>query len=297
MRTQLTDLNWQWLRTTDHYACQIRIDEVTVESQQLSIADQYALLLRAAEVDYNHAVLLRFASAAAPLDLAIFDMVVPARDAAATSDKATYSFTTAVADSANGTDWLAFTWSVPLFSAAPATDLLAVSMETGPQLEMLLSTDLAYASMESLIASGTSSADYQRFDFGASFFDESVAESSQAFDLTFLLVDDTPAIDRIECTFEAGLFDPVDGVDRMEVTIVALLKDSVTASSAFDISGLSFQSTESSVLVSDAFYNTLASPAPDAVGASDTVEIGIRYAIDFYFGGLAIGGSPFGGRI
>ncbi len=297
MRIRLTDVDWQWLRTVDHYVRQIRIDEVSVESRHLSLADQYSILLRAAEVAYNHAVLSRFASVAASLDLAILDMVVPARDAVATSDKATYSFTKAVADSANGTDWLAFTWSAPLFSQAAAQDLLAFSMLAAPYVEQLISTDFIYARVESLSKSPAGAADHQNFAYVCSVSDTAAAGSYQAFELDFLLMDSAPAVDRIECTFEAGLFDAVDGVDRLSVTIVALLKDSVTASSAFDISGLSFQSTESSVLVSDAFYNTLASPAPDAVGASDTVEIGIRYAIDFYFGGLAIGGSPFGGRI
>lgn len=297
MRIRLTDVDWQWLRTADHYVRQIRIDEVSVESRHLSLADQYSILLRAAEVAYNHAVLLRFASVAASLDLVILDMVVPARDAVATSDKATYSFTKAVADSANGTDWLAFTWSAPLFSQAATQDLLAFSMLAAPYVEQLISTDFIYARVESLSKSPAGAADYQNFAYVCSVSDTAATGSYQAFELDFLLMDSAPAVDRIECTFEAGLFDAVDGVDRLSVTIVALLEDSVTASSAFDISGLSFQSTESSVLVSDAFYNTLASPAPDAVGASDTVEIGIRYAIDFYFGGLAIGGSPFGGRI
>lgn len=297
MRIRLTDVDWQWLRTADHYVRQIRIDGVSVESRHLSLADQYSILLRAAEVAYNHAVLSRFASVAASLDLAILDMVVPARDAVATSDKATYSFTKAVADSANGTDWLAFTWSAPLFSQAAAQDLLAFSMLAAPYVEQLISTDFIYARVESLSKSSAGAADYQNFAYVCSVSDIAAAGSYQAFELDFLLMDSAPAVDRIECTFEAGLFDAVDGVDRLSVTIVALLEDSVTASSAFVISGLSFQSTESSVLVSDAFYNTLASPAPDAVGASDTVEIGIRYAIDFYFGGLAIGGSPFGGRV
>lgn len=297
MRIRLTDVNWQWLRTADHYVRQIRIDEVSVESRHLSLADQYSILLRAAEVAYNHAVLSRFASVAASLDLAILDMVVPARDAVATSDKATYSFTKSVADSANGTDRMAFTWSVPLFSQASAQDLLAFSMLAAPYVEQLISTDFIYAHVESLLKSSAGPADYQNFAYVCSVSDTAATGSYQAFELDFLLMDSAPAVDRIECTFEAGLFDPVDGVDRMEVTIVALLEDSVTASSAFYISGQSFQSTESSVLVSDVFYNTLSSAAPDAVGASDTVEVGIRYAIDFYFGGLAIGGSPFGGRI
>lgn len=297
MRIQLTDLNWQWLRTTDHYACQIRIDEVSIESRQLSIADQYSLLLRAAEVDYNHAVLLRFNSAALPADRVVFDIDSLVRDAVPSSDKVVYSFTKAVADSANGTDWIAFTWSVPLFSVAPATDLVAFDIDVAPFQEALLSVDVAYADIESLLRSATASTDYQRFDFSAGLSDEAPTSSFQAFELTFFLTDSAPAVDRIECTFEAGLFDAVEGTDRVAVTVVALLEDSVTVSSAFDISGLSFQSTESSVLVSDAFFNTLSSPAPDAVGASDTIEIGIRYAIDFYFGGLAIGGSPFGGRI
>lgn len=297
MRIRLTDVNWQWLRTADHYVRQIRIDEVSVESRHLSLANQYSILLRAAEVNYNHAVLLRFNSAAVPQDRAFFYINSPVFDSALLSDKSVFAFTKAVADSANGTDRIAFTWSVPLFSQASAHDLLAFSMLAAPYVEQLISTDFIYARVESLLKSSAGPADYQNFAYVCSVSDTAATGSYQAFELDFLLMDSAPAVDRIECTFEAGLFDPVDGVDRMEVTIVALLEDSVTASSAFYISGQSFQSTESSVLVSDVFYNTLSSAAPDAVGASDTVEIGIRYAIDFYFGGLAIGGSPFGGRI
>ena len=100
----------------------------------------------------------------------------------------------------------------------------------------------------------------------------------------------------MRCTFQAGLFDSAAGTDRVSVTISTLVRDSVTAASGFFLSGRAFQNTSSSVAVTDVFYSTFTDPQPDSVGASDFIEIGIRYVVDFYFGGMSFGGSPFGGR-
>lgn len=140
------------------------------------------------------------------------------------------------------------------------------------------------------------SADDVRFQFVAGVSDSAVIGEFHSFALSFLLKSPAAAVDFVQCTFQAGLFDSAAGTDRVSVTISTLVRDSVTAVSGFLLSGRAFQNTASSVVATDAFYSTFTDPQPDSVGASDFIEIGIRYVVDFYFGGMSFGGSPFGGR-
>ena len=87
MRLRLTDENWQWLRSTDHYSCQLQLSDVN--GTHLSVAEQYAALFRATEVAYNNATLLRPKSLVSLADSQRFNMRVLVKDDAVSAD---YSF-------------------------------------------------------------------------------------------------------------------------------------------------------------------------------------------------------------
>lgn len=258
MRLRLTDENWQWLRSTDHYSCQLQLSDVN--GTHLSVAEQYAALFRATEVAYNNATLLRPKSPVFLADKPYVNMRVLAKSDAATADYPKFSFTRVVKDAATPADRQMFSFSYIY------KDVVNLSER--------LSFDVRFAGVS----------------------DSAVTGEFCSFALSFLLKSPAAVVDFVQCTFRAGLFDSVAGSDRVSVTISTLVRDSVTAASGFFLSGRAFQNTASSVAVTDAFYSTFTDPQPDSVGASDFIEIGIRYVVDFYFGGMSFGGSPFGGR-
>lgn len=294
MRLRLSDESWQWLRTADHYASQIQL--VSVNGAQLSIADQYAALLRAAEVSYNHAALLRFKSEASADSRSYLDIVVPVLDSVPASDYSRFLFTRVVKDVATSSDKQMFTFTYLCKDVVTSSDKVAFDIDLGLIGELVASVDFSWAEFTTLQRSVSTPADTVRFDAISGLFDTSVAGSSQAFAMTFLFKSTAAVVDFVQCTFQAGLFDSVAGSDRVSVSITTLVRDSVTAASGFFLSGRAFQNMSSAVAATDVFYSTFTDPQPDTVGASDFIEIGIRYVIDFYFGGMSFGGSPFGGR-
>lgn len=294
MRLRLSDESWQWLRTADHYASQIQL--VSVNGAQLSIADQYAALLRAAEVSYNHAALLRFSSAAQSFSKQQFSMRVLMKDTAAAADGVKFLFTRVEKDSLSPVDRQMFSFSYICKDSAGISDKVSFDVRFAPVVEFATSVDILWTEFTAVQKSTSVSADIVRFQFVAGLSSSVSVGEFQSFALSFLLKSPAAAVDFVQCTFQSGLFDGVSGADRVSVSITTLVKDSVIAASGFFLSGLSFQNTASSVAATDVFYSSFTDPQPDSVGASDFIEIGIRYVVDFYFGGMSFGGSPFGGR-
>ena len=274
MRLRLTDENWQWLRSTD----------------------QYAALFRATEVAYNNATLLRPKSLVSLADKPYVNMRVPAKGDVATADYSKFSFTRVVKEAATPADKQMFSFSYINKDSVGLFERLSFDVRFGVVAEFATSVDVLWSHFTTARKSSATSADFARFQFIAGVSDSAVTGELHSFALSFLLKSPTAAVDFVRCTFQAGLFDSAAGTDRVSVTISTLVRDSVTAVSGFFLSGRAFQNTASSVAATDVFYSTFTDPQPDSVGASDFIEIGIRYVVDFYFGGMSFGGSPFGGR-
>ena len=294
MRLRLTDENWQWLRSTDHYSCQLQLSDVN--GTHLSVAEQYAALFRATEVAYNNATLLRPNSLVSLADKPYVNMRVPAKGDVATADYSKFSFTRVVKDAATPVDKQMFSFSYINKDSVNLSERLSFDVLFGVVAEFATSVDVLWSHFTTAQKSSSAPADDVRFQFVAGVSDSAVTGEFHSFALSFLLKSPAAAVDFVQCTFQAGLFDSVAGADRVSVTISPLVRDSVIAASGFFLSGRAFQNTASSVAVTDAFYSTFTDPQPDSVGASDFIEIGIRYVVDFYFGGMSFGGSPFGGR-
>ena len=294
MRLRLTDENWQWLRSTDHYSCQLQLSDVN--GRHLSVAEQYAALFRATEVSYNNAALLRPKSLVSLADKQHVNMRVLAKDYVASADYSKFSFTAAQTSSATSADKQMFSFSYINKDAVNLSERLSFDVRLGVVAEFATSVDVLWSHFTTAQRSSATSADAARFQFTAGVSDSVVTGEFCSFALSFLLKSPAAAVDFVRCTFQAGLFDSAAGTDRVSVTISTLVRDSVTAASGFFLSGRAFQNTASSVAVTDAFYSTFTDPQPDSVGASDFIEIGIRYIVDFYFGGMSFGGSPCGGR-
>lgn len=294
MRLRLTDENWQWLRSTDHYSCQLQLSDVN--GRHLSVAEQYAALFRATEVAYNNATLLQPKSLVSSADSQRFNMRVLAKDYVAPADYSKFSFTAAQMSSATSADKQMFSFSYINNDGVDFSERLSFDVRFGVVAEFATSVDVLWSHFTTAQRSSAALADAARFQFTAGVSDSIVTGEFCSFALSFLLKSPAAAVDFVQCTFQAGLFDSVVGADRVSVTISTLVRDSVIAASGFFLSGRAFQNTASSVAATDAFYSTFTDPQPDSVGASDFIEIGIRYVVDFYFGGMSFGGSPFGGR-
>lgn len=294
MRLRLTDENWQWLRSTDHYSCQLQLSDVN--GTHLSVAEQYAALFRATEVSYNNATLLRPKSLVSLADSQRFNMRVLAKDDVLSADYSKFSFTRVEKDVATPADKQVFSFSYINKDIVNLSERLSFDVRFGVVAEFATSVDVLWSHFTTAQKSSAAPADAARFQFTAGVSDSVVTGEFCSFALSFLLKSPAAAVDFVQCTFQAGLFDSVAGADRVSVTISTLVRDSVTAASGFFLSGRAFQNTASSVAATDVFYSTFTDPQPDSVGASDFIEIGIRYVVDFYFGGMSFGGSPFGGR-
>ena len=294
MRLRLTDENWQWLRSTDHYSCQLQLSDVN--GTQLSVAEQYAALFRSTEVAYNNATLLRPKSLVSSADKPYVNMRVPAKGDVATADYSKFSFTRVEKDVATPADKQMFSFSYINKDSVGLSERLSFDVRFGVVAEFATSVDVLWSHFTTAQRSSAAPADFARFQFIAGVSDSVVTGEFCSFALSFLLKSPAAAVDFVQCTFQAGLFDSATGTDRVSVTISTLVRDSVTAASGFFLSGRAFQNTSSSVAATDVFYSTFTDPQPDSVGASDFIEIGIRYVVDFYFGGMSFGGSPFGGR-
>ena len=276
MRPLLTDVTWQWLR----------------------LSDEYAPLLRVAELRNVHASLFRPISYAAPDDLLRwrFESVFEEFDVSL-SDYIGCALRIGAKSSAATTDRLAFTWDYKFFDVAVAADKPSIVMRPAPVEESHTPSDKVWTVSVSSVRSAASSGDSSFGRFTAACFSEVPAGSTQAFSFDFLARSASVGADKVTCTFRAGIRDSAAGADRVFGRVTALIKDSVVASSLFLLGGRSFLDTGSSGFSSDAFYSRLVARAPDSAATSDSIVIGVRYPIEFYFGGLAIGGSPFGGRL
>ena len=274
MRLRLTDENWQWLRS----------------------AEQYAALFRATEVAYNNATLLQPKSLVFLADKPYVNMRVLAKSDAATADYSKFSFTRVEKDVATSADKQMFSFSYINEDVVNLSERLSFDVRFVVVAEFATSVDVLWSHFTTAQRSSAAPADFARFQFIAGVSDSVVIGEFCSFALSFLLKSPAAAVDFVRCTFQAGLFDSAAGTDRVSVTISTLVRDSVTAASGFFLSGRAFQNTASSVAATDVFYSTFTDPQPDSVGASDFIEIGIRYVVDFYFGGMSFGGSPFGGR-
>ena len=274
----------------------MRLRLTDVNGRHLSVAEQYAALFRATEVSYNNAALLRPKSLVSLADKQHVDMQVLAKDYVASADYSKFSFTRVEKDAATPADKQMFSFSYINKDSVNLSERLSFDVLFGVVTEFATSVDVLWSHSTTVQRSSAAPADFARFQFIAGVSDSAVTGEFHSFALSFLLKSPTAAVDFVQCTFQAGLFDSAAGADRVSVTISTLVRDSVTAASGFFLSGRAFQNTASSVAATDVFYSTFTDPQPDSVGASDFIEIGIRYVVDFYFGGMSFGGSPFGGR-
>lgn len=276
MRLRLSDTAWRWMRLTDAYAPLLRLSEVK------SI---YAVLFRPFE-DVEAADLVQGYFTYFTED---FDPV--------TSDYIGYRFSIGGRSTVSFAERLFFTWDYRFLDAAPSTDKAAFFMVPPPVQESHAPSDKISTTVVSQARSAAASGDFTFGNFSCAVNSLAAAGSTQIFGITVLTRSSAANVDKITCTFQAGVRDSSSSTDRVFSTVVVLVKDAVTASSSFLLGGRSFLDTVSAGFSSDAFYSTLVAKNPESAVTSDSVEIGIRYLIEFYFGGLAIGGSPFGGRL
>ena len=276
MPFKITDSLWSILRPTDVHSRPSRMTEVS----------------------YNNAVLMKPFSAASADDSAyVYDTTlrVSGTDVA---DYVGYVFGIGVRDAVAMSERLAFTWDYKFYDAAVAASRLFVTMRPPAVAEVHAPSDKVALSFTSTCRSASASADVLRTVFEASAKDPATAASFQAFSFIGTFKSSLPAsTDKLLFTLSVAARDSSAAADRVLSTMSVLLKDVVVASSSFLLGGQSFLDTASHGFSSDAFYSTLVAKSPDSAATSDSVVIGIRYLIEAYFGGLAIGGSPFGGRL
>lgn len=296
MRLRYSDVSWAWLRSAEVYSRLLKTSDVSWSV--LRTSDVYGQLLRTSDVLTRYAVLIRPKDTVISIDRPYTDMIGVHRGYVSGSDFTRFVLVAASKDAVASVDALKFDVT-PLFKDSVETpDTPYFDMRLAPVLDGSSLSDFSYLNMVIPVYETMSSLDAIAYQFSVVLRDEAPPSDWQAFFLTSLLRDVAPALDKISCTFQAGLQEAVSGSDRQFCTVVALLKDSVIAESTFQTSGSAFSGMLDTSLTSDAFYHSLQiNILPDAVAVSDFIEIGVRYIIDFYFGGLSFGGSPFGGRL
>lgn len=158
--------------------------------------------------------------------------------------------------------------------------------------------DLPYIHDTTLRLSGAAVGDYVGYTYTTGVKDTAPTTERLYFSWNYRFLDAVAPASKLLVTMRPPAVAEVHAPsDKVLSTIAVLLRDSVTASSSFLSGWQSFLDTVSSGFSSDVFYSTLVAKSPDTVATGDSVVIGIRYPIEAYFGGLAIGGSPFGGRL
>lgn len=265
----------------------------------LKVTDVHSRLSRMTEVSYNNALLMMkpFSSVAAD-DLPYIHDTTLRVSGAAVGDYVGYTYTVGVKDTAPTTERLYFSWNCRFVDTASAASKLLVTMRPPAVAEVHAPSDKVSLAFSTVYRSTSASSDVVRSQFSASVVDSAPAGSFQAFGFIGAMASVMAAsTDRLFYTLSVAAKDSAATADKVLSTIAVLLRDSVTASSSFLLGGRSFLDTASDGFSSDAFYSTLVAKSPDTAATSDSVVIGIRYLIEAYFGGLAIGGSPFGGRL
>ena len=296
MRLRYSDVSWAWLRSAEVYSRLLKTSDVSWSI--LRTSDVYGRLLRTSDVLTRYAALIRPKDIVISIDRPYTDMIGVHRGYVAGSDFTRFVLIATSKDAVASADALKFDVVSLLKESVGAPDKSYFNMRLAPVLDDSLSLDFSYLNMVKPVSETMSSLDAIAYRFSVVLQDVAPPSDWQAFSLTFLLQDASSALDKISCTFQAGLQEAVAGSDRQFCTVIALLKDSVTTESTFQMSGKVFSGMLDASLTSDAFYHSLQiNILPDAVVASDFIEIGVRYLIDFYFGGLSFGGSPFGGRL
>lgn len=296
MRLRYSDVSWAWLRSAAVYSRLLKTSDVSWSI--LRTSDVYGRLLRTSDVLTRYAALIRPKDTVISVDRPYTDMIGVHRGYVSGSDFTRFVLVATSKDVVASADALKFEVASLLKDSATVPDKPYFDMRMAPVLDGSSSSDFSYLNMVNPVRETTSSLDAIAYQFSVVLRDETPPSDWQAFSLTFLLRDASSALDKISCTFQAGLQESVTGSDRQFCTVVALLKDSVTAESTFQMLGTAFSDMTDASYTSDAFYHSLQiNILPDAVAASDFIEIGVRYIIDFYFGGLSFGGSPFGGRL
>ena len=260
--------------------------------------DVHSRLSRMTEVSYNNAVLMKPFSAASADDSAYVHDTTLRVSGTDVADYVGYVFGIGVRDAVAMSERLAFTWDYKFYDAAVAASRLFVTMRPPAVAEVHAPSDKISLGISTVYRSSSAGSDVVRSEFSALVPDVVPAGSFQTFGFIGAMSSVMAAsTDRLFCTLSVAVKDTATTADKVLSTVAVLLRDSVTASSSFLLGGQSFLGTDSSGFSSDVFYSTLVAKSPDTAATSDSVVIGIRYLIEAYFGGLAIGGSPFGGRL
>lgn len=276
MPLKVTDTSWSLLRPTD----------------------VHSRLSRMTEVSYNNAVLMKPFSSVAADDLPYIRDTTLRVSGAAVGDYVGYTYTIGAKDTVPTTERLYFSWNYRFLDAVAPASKLFVTMRPPAVVEVHAPSDKVSLAISTVYRSSSAGSDVVRSQFSALAPDAVPVGSFQTFGFIGAMSSVMAAsTDRLFYTLSVAVKDTATTADKVLSTIAVLLRDSVTASSSFLLGGQSFLDTASAGFSSDAFYSTLVAKSPDTAATSDSVVIGIRYLIEAYFGGLAIGGSPFGGRL
>ena len=193
MRLRLTDENWQWLRSTDHYSCQLQLSDAN--GTHLSVAEQYAALFRATEVAYNNATLLRPKSLVSLADKPYVNMRVPAKGDVATADYSKFSFTRVEKDAATPADKQMFSFSYINKDSVNLSERLSFDVRFGVVAEFATGVDVLWSHFTTAQRSSAALADAARFQFTAGVSDSIVTGEFCSFALSFLLKSPAASVD------------------------------------------------------------------------------------------------------
>lgn len=105
------------------------------------------------------------------------------------------------------------------------------------------------------------------------------------------------AFDSVSFTFNSDWSEHVNLQEHVFSVMVARFRDFVLAGSAMNISGGPYLGSSEYQPVEDTIKSSFTTGISSVGVSSDSVAVGMRYLIDCFFGGLSLGGSPFGGRI
>lgn len=294
MRLRLTDENWVWLRAEDFKYSQLRVTDE--QYRLLRATDEYFALHRITDLRTRYAVLLRPKDTVAAADRIPFKFTFAWKpDIAAPVDKAVFEFEAVLKEVVGNSEKLAWTVEFVLKDTATAAEKFSIT-DVSPFYSSSEAYDSAFIDIESLTKSSGEPSDIVYSWFSAGVKDAPPAVDFSWWEMRGRIYSAAASVDTISIVYQAGLSDDGIADDRLASSMTVLLRDSVVAGSTFSFASDWFVDLLDDVYGSDAFYSTLGAPSIDVVGAADTITIGVRWAIEFYLGGLVFGGSPFGGR-
>lgn len=183
---------------------------------------------------------------------------------------------------------------VSLLQAASVRTRLVHYLREQDSCSLFDSVGLRYTSFSS---ERLVSADAAVLSFYKSAFSVASPSCRQAWSFRKSFLDSSDAVSAATCVFHALRFGTASATDSVQRSFTISLRDAVVAGSVVDFDGTFSHDSHDSALMADALYSRLVIKRKSFAVASDSVVFGVRYLVDFYFGGLSFGGSPFGGRI